>query len=149
MYIPTEIIILFFIISFLVYTMPMVLVKFSKTIKGRFLLLLLTIVITLYNRIGGLLMAMLIIFLSEFNYEVNNGIIYEGFDATEQATDKKEKKPEPILTTPTSTTSTTNTETLPGTASKGIGSKDTSSKDTSSKETGIKETASKGKTTLV
>jgi len=117
MYVPPEIIILFFIISFLVYTMPMVLVKFSKTIKGRFLLLLLTIVITLYNRIGGVLMAMLIIFLSEFNYEVNNDIIYEGFDATEQATDKKEKKPEPI--TPSSTTTTTNTETIPGTASKG------------------------------
>ena len=82
MYVPTEIIILFFIISFLIYTMPMVLVKFSKTLKGKFLLLLLTIVITLYNRTGGILMAMLIIFLSEFNYEVNNGILYEGFDAT-------------------------------------------------------------------
>jgi hypothetical protein len=124
---PTEIIILFFIISFLVYTMPMVLVKFSKTNKGRFLLLLLTIVITLYNRTGGLLMAMLIIFLSEFNYEVNNDIIYEGFDATEQgqAPDKKEKKAEPILTTPSSTTTTTSTETIPGTASKGTASKGT------------------------
>jgi hypothetical protein len=121
MYVPPEIIILFFIISFLVYTMPMVLVKFSKTIKGRFLLLLLTIVITLYNRIGGLLMAMLIIFLSEFNYEINNDIIYEGFDATEQgeASDKKEKNTQPILTTPSSTTTTTNTETISGTASKG------------------------------
>lgn len=78
MCVPTEIIILFFIISFLVYTMPMVLVKFSKTTKGKFLLLILTIVVTLYNRVGGLLMAMLIIFLSEFNYEVNNGILYEG-----------------------------------------------------------------------
>ena len=77
---PTEIIILFFIISFLIYTMPMVLVKFSKSLKGKFLLLLLTIVITLYNKTGGLLIAMLIIFLSEFNYEVNNGMLYEGFD---------------------------------------------------------------------
>jgi hypothetical protein len=77
---PTEIIILFFIVSFLVYTMPMVLVKFSKSLKGKFLLLLLTIVITLYNRTGGIVMAMLLIFLSEFNYEVNNGIIYEGFE---------------------------------------------------------------------
>jgi hypothetical protein len=34
----------------------------------------------LYNRTGGVLLAMLIIFLSEFNYEVNNGILYEGFD---------------------------------------------------------------------
>jgi hypothetical protein len=60
--------------------MPMVLVKFSKTSKGKFLLLMLMMVMTLYNKTGGLLMAMLIIFLSEFNYEVNNGILYEGFD---------------------------------------------------------------------
>lgn len=80
MYFPTEIIVLFFLISFLIYTMPMVLVKFSKTPKGKFLLLMLMIVITLYNRTGGLLIAMLIIFLSEFNYEVNNGMLYEGFD---------------------------------------------------------------------
>ena len=80
MYFPTEIIVLFFLISFFVYTMPLVLVKFSKTIKGKFLLLMLMIVVTLYNKTGGLLIAMLIIFLSEFNYEVNNGILYEGFD---------------------------------------------------------------------
>ena len=68
MCVPTEIIVLFFLISFLIYTMPMVLVKFSKTLKGKFLLLLLTIVITMVNKTGGLLMAMLLIFLSEFNY---------------------------------------------------------------------------------
>jgi len=85
MCVPTEIIVLFFLISFLIYTMPMVLVKFSKTLKGKFLLLLLTIVITMVNKTGGLLMAMLLIFLSEFNYEVNNGILYEGF--TDTATD--------------------------------------------------------------
>ena len=77
---PTEIIVLFFLISFFIYTMPLVLVKFSKTTKGKFLLLMLMIVMTLYNKTGGLLIAMLIIFLSEFNYEVNNGILYEGFD---------------------------------------------------------------------
>lgn len=80
MCLPTEIIVLFFLISFLIYTMPMVLVKFSKTPKGKFLLLMLMIVMTLYNKTAGLLIAMLIIFLSEFNYEVNNGILYEGFD---------------------------------------------------------------------
>lgn len=86
MCVPTEIIVLFFLISFLIYTMPMVLVKFSKTLKGKFLLLLLTIVITMANKTGGLLMAMLLIFLSEFNYEVNNGLLYEGFTDTD-ATD--------------------------------------------------------------
>jgi len=35
-------------------------------------------VMTLHNRTAGLLMAMLVIFLAEFNYEVNNGIMYEG-----------------------------------------------------------------------
>ena len=79
MYIKPEIIILFFIISFLIYTMPNVLVKFSKSCKGKFLLLVLTIMITLYNRIGGLIMVMFFIFLAEFNYEFNNDIIYEGF----------------------------------------------------------------------
>lgn len=81
MYVPSEIIVLFFLISFLIYTMPLVLVKFSKTPNGKFLLLALTVVITLYNKTGGLLMAMLLIFLSEFNYEVNNGLLYEGFDS--------------------------------------------------------------------
>jgi len=80
MRVSTEIIVLFFLISFFIYTMPLVLVKFSKTSKGKFLLLALTIVITLYNKTGGLLMAMLLIFLSEFNYEMNNGLLYEGFD---------------------------------------------------------------------
>jgi len=59
--------------------MPIVLVKFSRTVKGKLLLIVLTIVMTLYNRTAGLLMVMLVIFLAEFNYEVNNGILYEGY----------------------------------------------------------------------
>ena len=109
MCVPTEIIILFFIISFLVYTMPMVLVKFSKSLKGKFLLLLLTIVITLYNRTGGIVMAMLLIFLSEFNYEVNNGIIYEGFDPDKL----KEKKVVTDKLTVESELTPINTSTIP------------------------------------
>jgi len=79
MHVPTEIILLFFIISFLVYTMPSILVNFCRTLQGKALLLILTIGVTLYNRTGGLIMAMLIIFLAEFNYEYNNDIVYEGF----------------------------------------------------------------------
>ena len=79
MHVPTEIILLFFLISFLVYTMPSLLVNFSRTLKGKTLLLILTIVVTLYNRTGGLIMAMFLIFLAEFNYEYNNGLVYEGF----------------------------------------------------------------------
>lgn len=79
MYIPSEIIVLFFLISFLIYTMPMVLVKFSKTTKGKFLLLVLMVVMTLYNRTAGMIMALFYIFLSEMNYEFNNEILYEGF----------------------------------------------------------------------
>jgi hypothetical protein len=87
MHIPTEIILLFFIISFLVYTMPSILVNFSRTLQGKALLLILTIVVTLYNRTGGLIMAMFIIFLAEFNYEYNNNVIYEGFTGAETGTD--------------------------------------------------------------
>jgi hypothetical protein len=79
MNIPPEIIMIFFLISFLVYTMPTVLVKFSRTLRGKFLLLILTIVMTIYNKTAGLLIAMLVIFLTEFNYEFNSGVVYEGF----------------------------------------------------------------------
>ena len=89
MNIPPEIIIIFFLISFLVYNMPTLLVKFSRTLKGKFLLLVLTVVMTIYNRTAGLLMAMLIIFLSEFNYEFNSGIIYEGFEGLNDNTTKE------------------------------------------------------------
>ena len=78
MCVPTEILVLFFLISFFIYTMPLVLVKFSRTLKGKLLLIILTMVMTLHNRTAGLLMAMLVIFLAEFNYEFNNGIMYEG-----------------------------------------------------------------------
>jgi hypothetical protein len=90
MYIPSEIIVLFFLISFLIYTMPMVLVKFSKTTKGKFLLLVLMVVMTLYNRTAGMIMALFYIFLSEMNYEFNNEIIYEGF--SESITEEPEDK---------------------------------------------------------
>mgnify|MGYP003988700837 CR=1 FL=1 len=81
MYVKPEIIILFFLISFLIYTMPNVLVKFSNSCKGKLLLLVLTILIAHYNRIGGIIMVMFYIFLAEFNYEFNNEIIYEGFSS--------------------------------------------------------------------
>ena len=84
MYVAPEIITIFFIVSFLIYTMPMVLVKFSKTLKGRFLLVLLMIVVTLYNKLGGIMIALLIIFLSEFNYEINNEVVFEGFEGEEE-----------------------------------------------------------------
>jgi hypothetical protein len=67
--------------------MPSILVNFSRTLQGKALLLILTIVVTLYNRTGGLIMAMFIIFLAEFNYEYNNNVIYEGFTGAETGTD--------------------------------------------------------------
>jgi hypothetical protein len=54
--------------------------------RGKILLLILTVVITIYNRTAGLLMAMLIIFLAEFNYEFNSGIVYEGFKNNDDTT---------------------------------------------------------------
>ena len=91
MYIPTEIIIFFFLVSFLIYTMPFVLVKFSRTLRGKLLLLLLTVVLTLYNRTAGLLMAMLVIFLAEFNYELNDEILYEGMAVMAEKKAKEEQ----------------------------------------------------------
>jgi hypothetical protein len=79
---PPEIIIMFFLISFLVYTMPTLLVKFSRTLRGKFLLLVLTVIITIYNKTAGLIMALWFVFLSEFNYEFNSGVVYEGFETT-------------------------------------------------------------------
>jgi len=79
---PPEIIIMFFLISFLVYTMPTLLVKFSRTLRGKFLLLVLTVIITIYNKTAGLIMALWFVFLSEFNYEFNSGLVYEGFETT-------------------------------------------------------------------
>ena len=61
----------------------MVLVKFSKTLKGRILLVMLMIVVTVYNKTGGMMIALLIIFLSEFNYEFNNQVMFEGFENDE------------------------------------------------------------------
>ena len=83
MYVAPEIIAIFFIVSFLIYTMPLVLAKFSKTLKGRFLLVVLMIIVTLYNKLGGIMIALLIIFLSEFNYEINNQVMFEGFESIE------------------------------------------------------------------
>ncbi len=83
MYVAPEIITIFFIVSFLIYTMPLVLAKFSKTLKGRFLLVVLMIIVTLYNKLGGIMIALLIIFLSEFNYEINNQDMFEGFESIE------------------------------------------------------------------
>lgn len=91
MCVPTEILVLFFLISFFIYTMPLVLVKFSRTLKGKLLLILLTMVMTLHNRTAGLLMAMLVIFLAEFNYEFNNGIMYEGMQTLEGEEVEKNK----------------------------------------------------------
>jgi hypothetical protein len=78
MNIPPHIILIFFLISFLVYTMPTVLVKFSRSLRGKLLLLILIIVMCIYNKTAGILIAMLFVSLTEFNYEFNNGIVYEG-----------------------------------------------------------------------
>ena len=91
MCVPTEILVLFFLISFFIYTMPLVLVKFSRTLKGKLLLIILTMVMTLHNRTAGLLMAMLVIFLAEFNYEVNNSILYEGMQTLESEEVERKK----------------------------------------------------------
>jgi hypothetical protein len=79
MYFDREIIVLFVLITVIIYTMPLFLVRLIRSPIGKLVLLFATILVTLKNRVGGLLVALLFIFLLEFNYEKNSGIIYEGF----------------------------------------------------------------------
>ena len=79
MYFDREIIVLFVLITVIIYTMPLFLVRLIRSPIGKLSLLFATILVTLKNRVGGLLVALLFIFLLEFNYEKNSGIIYEGF----------------------------------------------------------------------
>jgi hypothetical protein len=92
MYVPPENIVLFFLISFLIYTMPDILVKFSNSLKGKLLLLILTIMVTMHNLVAGIIMVMFYIFLSEFNYEFNNEVIYEGFENDDELLVKRNSK---------------------------------------------------------
>ena len=90
MYFDREIIVLFVLITVIIYTMPLFLVRLIRSPIGKLSLLFATILVTLKNRVGGLLVALLFIFLLEFNYEKNSGIIYEGFaDGSTSSTSSK------------------------------------------------------------
>ena len=69
-----EYIIFILVISLLLYTRPNVLVKFSKTILGRVLLLITLVIGTLRSTIHGILIALVIVAFAEH--------MYEGFDNT-------------------------------------------------------------------
>ena len=64
-----EYIIALLVISFLLYTRPNVLVKFSKTIIGRIILIAVMIMATLRSTIHGILVALVIIIFAEHIYE--------------------------------------------------------------------------------
>lgn len=92
MYFDREIIVLFVLITVIIYTMPLFLVRLIRSPIGKLSLLFATILVTLKNRVGGLLVALLFIFLLEFNYEKNSGIIYEGFaDGSTSSTSSSSK----------------------------------------------------------
>lgn len=87
MYLPQEIIVLFVLISIVIYTMPTFLLRLIRSPFGKLLLIALTIVATLQNRVAGLLVALLFIYLTEFNYAKNNDLVYEGFTDTGSGTE--------------------------------------------------------------
>jgi hypothetical protein len=79
MYLPQEIIVLFVLISIVIYTMPTFLLHLIRSPFGKLVLIALTIAATLHNRIAGILVALLFIYLTEFNYAKNNNLVYEGY----------------------------------------------------------------------
>ena len=62
------------VVTFLLYTRPMVLVNFSNTGVGKLVLLLLIIGTALHSTVSGLLMATLLVLFLEYNYEGMEGM---------------------------------------------------------------------------
>lgn len=74
------------VISFLLFTRPTVLVKFSNTFIGKLVLLVILVVATLQSTISGLFIAILIIVFSE--------TVYEGMENNEDGSKQDEKQEE-------------------------------------------------------
>jgi|TARA_R110002073_G_scaffold139344_3_gene289592 hypothetical protein len=66
------------VITFLLYTRPIVLVNFSNSFVGKAILLFLIISAALHSTVTGLLMALVLVMLTEYNYEG-----FEGKDDSE------------------------------------------------------------------
>ena len=71
------------VVTFLLYTRPLVLVNFSNTGVGKLVLLLLIIGTALHSTVSGLLIATLLVLFLEYNYEGMEGM--ETMDATKSA----------------------------------------------------------------
>jgi hypothetical protein len=57
------------VITFLLYTRPLVLVNFSNTFVGKAILLFLIVSAALHSTVSGLLLALVLVMLTEYNYE--------------------------------------------------------------------------------
>jgi hypothetical protein len=57
------------VITFLLYTRPLVLVNFSNSFVGKAVLLFLVISAALHSTVSGLLLALVLVMLMEYNYE--------------------------------------------------------------------------------
>jgi hypothetical protein len=57
------------VITFLLYTRPLVLVNFSNSFVGKAVLLFLIISAALHSTVSGLLLALVLVMLTEYNYE--------------------------------------------------------------------------------
>ena len=57
------------VITFLLYTRPLVLVNFSNSFVGKAVLLFLIISAALHSTVSGILLALVLVMLTEYNYE--------------------------------------------------------------------------------
>ena len=57
------------VITFLLYTRPLVLVNFSNSFVGKSVLLFLIITAALHSTVSGILLALVLVMLTEYNYE--------------------------------------------------------------------------------
>ena len=62
------------VVTFLLYTRPMVLVNFSNTGLGKLILLLIVVATALHSTVSGLLVATLLVLFLEYNYEGMEGM---------------------------------------------------------------------------
>ena len=76
------------VVTFLLFTRPMVLVNFSNTNVGKLILLLLIIGTAMHSTVSGLLMATLLVLFMEYNYEGMENMDVSSDDDIQKAKDK-------------------------------------------------------------
>ena len=71
------------VITFLLYTRPLVLLNFSNSFVGKAILLFLVVSAALHSTVSGLLLALVLVMLTEYRYEG-----FEGKDSDDTEADR-------------------------------------------------------------